>query len=96
MYGYEVSKGQEGCCLPGYPKLTRKEFPPSPGSKPLPDNLNAVYYSYTDTAMYFFKDDEYWVNEAFHPLDRLRTNSVTGPHPMSNKWYDICDVDNEL
>ncbi|XP_014680153.1 PREDICTED: matrix metalloproteinase-21-like [Priapulus caudatus] len=96
VYGYEVAKGHEGSCLPGFPKMIRDEYPPSPGSKPLPNHPDAVYYSYTDTAMYILKNNEFWINEAFHPLDRLRTNSVKGPFPMSKKWYDICDVDSEL
>ncbi|GBM27548.1 hypothetical protein AVEN_257860-1 [Araneus ventricosus] len=93
VYAYDVSRGKEGCCLPGYPKHIHKEFPSVTKESSLPSHLDAVYYSYTDRSMYFFKGIYYWHNVAFNPLDRRRTNKVKGPWLISSKWYDICDVE---
>ncbi|XP_042898572.1 matrix metalloproteinase-21 isoform X2 [Parasteatoda tepidariorum] len=92
VYAYDVNKGREGCCLPGYPKHIHQEFPSVNKDSALPSHLDAVYYSYTDRSMYFFKGTHYWHNIAFNPLDRRRTNKVKGPWLISSKWYDICDV----
>ncbi|CAL1268580.1 unnamed protein product [Larinioides sclopetarius] len=93
VYAYDVSRGKEGCCLPGYPKHIHKEFPSVTKESSLPSHLDAVYYSYTDRSMYFFKGIYYWHNVAFNPLDRRRTNKVKGPWLVASKWYDICDVE---
>ncbi|GFU45318.1 matrix metalloproteinase-21 [Nephila pilipes] len=93
VYAYDVTRGKEGCCLPGYPKHTHKEFPSVNKESSLPSHLDAVYYSYTDRSMYFFKGIYYWHNIAFNPLDRRRTNKIKGPWLISSKWYDICDVE---
>ncbi|GIY90400.1 matrix metalloproteinase-21 [Caerostris darwini] len=93
VYAYDVSRGKEGCCLPGYPKHIHKEFPSITKEASLPSHLDAVYYSYTDRSMYFFKGIYYWHNVAFNPLDRRRTNKIKGPWLVSSKWYDICDVE---
>ncbi|XP_054706403.1 matrix metalloproteinase-21-like [Uloborus diversus] len=92
VYAYDVSKGTEGCCLPGYPKYIHQEFPSINKESSLPNHLDAVYYSYTDRSMYFLKGIHYWQNVAFNPLDRRRINKVKGPWLISSKWYDICDV----
>ncbi|XP_035208938.1 matrix metalloproteinase-21-like [Stegodyphus dumicola] len=93
IYAYDVSRGNEGCCLPGYPKHLHQEFPSVHKESSLPSYLDAVYYSYTDRSMYFFKGIYYWHNVAFNPLDRRRTNKIRGPCLISSKWYDICDVE---
>ncbi|XP_023236851.1 matrix metalloproteinase-21-like isoform X2 [Centruroides sculpturatus] len=93
VYAYDVSRGNEGCCLPGYPRKIQQEFPSARSESTLPANLDAVYYSYTDKSMYFFKGCYYWQNIGFKPLDRRRTNRIAGPWEISSKWYDICDVE---
>ncbi|KAG0421807.1 hypothetical protein HPB47_002318 [Ixodes persulcatus] len=92
VYAYDVSRGHEGCCLPGYPRSIVAEFPAAPDQGNLPHHVDAVYYSYTDRSMYFFKGTRYWQNVAFNPLDRRRTNRIAGPREISSKWFDICDV----
>ncbi|KAM7284656.1 matrix metalloproteinase-21-like [Ixodes scapularis] len=92
VYAYDVSRGHEGCCLPGYPRSIVAEFPAAPDQGNLPHHVDAVYYSYTDRSMYFFKGTRYWQNVAFNPLDRRRTNRIAGPREISSKWLDICDV----
>ncbi|XP_022242340.1 matrix metalloproteinase-21-like [Limulus polyphemus] len=93
VYAYDVNRGNEGCCLPGYPKEITKEFPAKSHESSLPDNLDAVYYSYTHHSMFFFKGNQFWKNLAFQPLGRERLNEIAGPWPISSKWYDICEVD---
>lgn len=95
VYGYDVSKGSTGCCLPGYPKRIKDEFTPADeDSRSLPRDLDAVYYSYTDKTLYFLKDRLFWELVTFHPHDRLRhNNNVVGPFFVHHKWYDICDTE---
>ncbi|KAK8399067.1 hypothetical protein O3P69_004264 [Scylla paramamosain] len=79
VYGYDVSKGSEGCCLPGYPRRIREEFPTvSPSTSRLPRQIDAAYYSYTDQKLYFIKGLHFWEVATFHPNDKQRNNSVVG------------------
>nr|XP_045595035.1 uncharacterized protein LOC123756091 [Procambarus clarkii] len=94
VYGYDVSKGSAGCCLSGYPRRIKDEFlPADSGSRPLPRDLDAVYYSYTDKTVFFIKDRLYWELVTFNPHDQLRNNNVVGPSYVHHKWYDICDTE---
>lgn len=94
VYGYDIRNGTEGCCLPGYPRLIHNEFMRADeGSRNLPKKLDAVYYSYTDQTLYFFKERLFWELVTFHPRDTKRTNAVLGPFFVHDKWYDICDTD---
>ncbi|KAK4317820.1 hypothetical protein Pmani_011144 [Petrolisthes manimaculis] len=94
VFGYDVSKGTTGCCLPGYPKHIQDEFVALPTSRRrLPRSLDAAYYSYTQQTLFFFKEKFYWEVPSFHPLDRTRNNSVVGPFNVKDKWQDICDTD---
>ncbi|XP_037777210.1 matrix metalloproteinase-21-like [Penaeus monodon] len=94
VYGYDIRNGTEGCCLPGYPRLIHNEFiRADEGSRNLPKKLDAVYYSYTDQTLYFFKERLFWELVTFHPRDTKRTNAVLGPFFVHDKWYDICDTD---
>ncbi|XP_076345934.1 matrix metalloproteinase-21-like [Tachypleus tridentatus] len=93
VYAYDVERGNEGCCLPGYPRKINLEFPSTDPKSKLPHNLDAVYYSYSDRSMYFFKGKYYWKNRAFNPLDRRRRNTIVGPKLISSKWHDICDTE---
>lgn len=105
MYAYDPRRGHHGCCLPGYPKEISQEFPISlskadggeevvaPNKSRSLSNLDAVYYSYTDKGMYFFKGSTYYENVAFNPGDRRRVNKLKGPKDVSTKWRDICNVE---
>ncbi|XP_013785656.2 matrix metalloproteinase-21-like [Limulus polyphemus] len=93
VYAYDTERGNEGCCLPGYPREIKLEFPSASPKSKLPSNLDAIYYSYFNRAMYFFKGKLFWENKAFNPLDRKRKNEIVGPWPISSKWYDICEVE---
>ncbi|UYV84867.1 hypothetical protein LAZ67_X003778 [Cordylochernes scorpioides] len=92
VYGYDLSRGEEGCCLPGYPRSLSQEFPISKGRRPLPKRLDSVYYSYTDGKMYLMRGSLYWVNIDFD-LSSPRRNLVVGPRDIAKRWKDICDVD---
>lgn len=92
VYVFDPKEPQEtrGCCV-----RTRKiteEFPSPEGDKPLPENLDAVYYSYKDSAMYFIRDEEVWQNTLFHPRQKHVKNSVKYLGKWYEKWFDICDV----
>lgn len=65
-----------------------EEFPPEPGHKALPANLDAVYYSFRDNMLYFFKGEELWRNKLYDPIH----NSVEYLGHWYDKWVDICDV----
>ena len=78
------------CCLR---KLKiQEEFPAVENSIPLPDNLDAVYYSYDDDSMYFIKDEDVWKNVAFHKRQKHIKNGVLYMGKWFDKWFDICDV----
>ena len=83
-------KETKGCCV--RQRTLREEFPAAEGSKPLPDNLDSVYYSYKDSAMYFIRDEDVWQNVLFHPRQKHVKNSVKYLGKWYEKWFDICDV----
>lgn len=93
VYGYDVSRGKEGCCLPGYPRYIKKEFPSVVPKFHLPSNLDSVYFSYTDHTVYFFKGHRFWKNVGFNVKDKRKVNRINGPWEISSHWFDICDVD---
>ncbi|XP_045132471.1 matrix metalloproteinase-21-like [Portunus trituberculatus] len=96
VYGYDVSKGSEGCCLPGYPRRIREAFPTvSPSTHRLSRGIDAAYYSYTDQKLYFIKGLYFWEVATFHPNDKQRNNSVVGPFYVHTKWHYICDTEIE-
>lgn len=92
VYVYDPKEPKEtrGCCV--RKKKITEEFPPAEGSKPLPANLDSVYYSYKDSAMYFIRDEEVWQNVLFHPRQKHVKNSVKYLGNWFEKWFDICDV----
>ncbi|XP_076308828.1 matrix metalloproteinase-21-like [Tachypleus tridentatus] len=92
VYAYDVNRGHEGCCLPGYPKDITKEFPPETPESKLPDNLDAVYYSYAHRSMFFFKGKLFWENKSFSPLDKHRRNKIVGPWSISSKWLQLWTI----
>lgn len=96
VYVYDPKGPEEtqSCCLR---KLKiQEEFPAVDNSRPLPDNLDAVYYSYDDDSMYFIKDEEVWKNVAFHKRQKHIKNGVMYIGKWFDKWFDICDVNTHL
>lgn len=92
VYVFDPKEPKEtrGCCV--RQKKITEEFPSIEGDKPLPANLDSVYYSYKDTAMYFIRDEEVWQNVLFHPRQKHVKNSVKYLGNWYEKWFDICDV----
>uniref|UniRef100_A0A6A7G9L7 Matrix metalloproteinase-14-like n=2 Tax=Hirondellea gigas TaxID=1518452 RepID=A0A6A7G9L7_9CRUS len=94
VYGYNVSAGGEGCCLPGYPRSLQQEFTAiDDQTRPLPNRLDAVYYSYHHKTLLIIKGRHYWKVVSYHPLDQHRTNLIRGPSLVRRRWPDICDTD---
>lgn len=92
VYDPELKGDEKGCCV--RVRSIAEEFPPLDGEEPLPPNLDSVYYSYKDQAMYFFKDEEVWKNELFHPKQKQIRNGIKKIGNWYDKWFDICDVRN--
>ena len=92
VYVFDPKEPKEtrGCCV-RQNKLA-DEFPAAEGSKPLPPNLDSVYYSYKDSSVYFIRDEEVWQNVLFHPRQKHVKNSVKYLGKWYEKWFDICDV----
>ena len=92
MYVYDPKEPKDslGCCV-RVTNLT-DEFPPAVGHRPLPANIDAVYYSYIDQAMYFIQGEDVWQNVLFHPRQKSVKNSVKYLGKWWDKWFDICDV----
>jgi hypothetical protein len=66
-----------------------EEFPTLDGDKPLQGGIDSVYYSYNDTTVYFFKGEDVWKNELFHPRQKQIRNGIK----YVGKWYEHCKVD---
>lgn len=73
----------------------REEYP-SVDDSPLPDNLDAVYYSYKEKSMYFLKGEDVWKNVRFHRRQRNTVNEIRHEGKWYDHWYDICDVKNTI
>ncbi|ESO91057.1 hypothetical protein LOTGIDRAFT_122269 [Lottia gigantea] len=90
IYDPKMENGTSGCCV-RIRKIT-EEFPPVDGEEPLPSDLDAVYYSYKDQAIYFIKDEYVWKNVKFHLRQKQIVNGVKKEGLWYNKWFDICDI----
>lgn len=80
----------KGCCV----RIQKiwEEFPALEGEKPIEGDLDAVYYSYNDTTVYFFKGEDVWKNELFHPRQKQIRNGIKYVGKWYDHWYDICEV----
>lgn len=72
-------------------------FPGWGNASPMENNVDAAYFSYTNTAYYLFKDSYFW--KLAGPRDRLLNphlyipeNAVGPRQKISSYWKDICDV----
>ena len=93
VYVVDPMEPQEtrGCCV--RKRRISEEFPPATeGDLPLPDKLDAVYYSYGDRMQYFIKGENLWRNRVFDPRQRRAVNSVEFMGKWYERWMDICDV----
>lgn len=90
VFDPKVPESSQGCCL--RKGKIQDEFPAVVDSKPLPDNIDAVYYSHVDESMFFIKDEDVWQNIAFHPRQKHLTNGLKYIGKWYDKWFDICDV----
>lgn len=93
VYVYDPTDEEDetkGCCL----RIRKiwEEFPPLDGERQIEGDLDAVYYSYNDTTIYFFKGEDVWKNELFHPRQKQIKNGVKYVGNWFAHWYDICDV----
>lgn len=69
------------------------EFPLLDGEgQAFPSSVDAVYISYNDQSMYFFKDDDVWKNTLYHPRQKVIKNGLKYVGQRYKKWFDICDV----
>ncbi|XP_069774061.1 matrix metalloproteinase-21-like [Narcine bancroftii] len=79
----------------GFPKKIIDVFPPvDPGDHPL-GGLDAVYFSYTHRAIFFFKGVHFWRvigrrDRASNPS--LPYNGLWPRRNISDQWLDICNV----
>lgn len=78
-------------------ELIREAFPGWGGAAPLPNNIDAAYYSYKDWSYYFFKDNYYWkmadnrereINKGIY----IPENAVGPKKRITSNWLYICDV----
>ncbi|XP_044129857.1 matrix metalloproteinase-21-like [Bufo gargarizans] len=77
--------------VPGYPKAIIDVFPAyADGDHPQSD-LDAVYYSFTHQSIYFFKDIYVW-RMVGGQQDSVPHNALLPRVPISEQWFDICDV----
>ncbi|XP_041371054.1 matrix metalloproteinase-21-like [Gigantopelta aegis] len=92
VYVYDPKEPEDtrGCCV--RKRLVTEEYPALEGETPLPANLDAVYYSYKDKAMFFIKGEEYWINSLYHPKQKVIQNAIEYKGKWYEKWFDICDV----
>ncbi|MBN3283716.1 MMP21 protein, partial [Polyodon spathula] len=79
----------------GYPRRIDDVFPAVVDDDHPVGNLNAVYFSYYNQAIYFFKDRVFWkvVDDKERLVNpALPYNSLLPHHKISEQWFDICDV----
>ncbi|XP_026690400.2 matrix metalloproteinase-21-like [Ciona intestinalis] len=72
-------------------------FPGWGGASPLPSNIDAAYYSYTEQAYFFYKGHYFWKmagnpERLANPRMWIPRNAVGPRRRISSNWKDICDV----
>ncbi|XP_050396044.1 matrix metallopeptidase-21 [Patella vulgata] len=90
VYDPKTENFTNGCCV--RKRKIVEEFPALEGEDPLPNDLDAVYYSYKDQAIYFIKDEYVWHNALFNIGQKVIQNGVKKDGLWYNKWFDICDI----
>ncbi|XP_055487790.1 LOW QUALITY PROTEIN: matrix metalloproteinase-21-like [Leucoraja erinacea] len=88
---------EQNTTVSGYPRSIVDLYPPLvKGDHPL-GQLDAVYYSYTHSALFLLKGALYWrvVGEQERQLNAsLPLNALLPHHRIAQRWHDICEVDN--
>lgn len=58
----------------------------------LPLPIDAVYYSYADKTIYFFKGNDYWADTCFDLASSTVDSCIEYKGLWADHWYDICDI----
>ncbi|XP_056425157.1 matrix metalloproteinase-21-like isoform X3 [Hyla sarda] len=81
--------------LGGYPQRITDMFPSvTPSDHPI-GNLDAVYYSFTHQALFFFKGVYFWKVVGSKERSQNASLPINGVLPrrrVSEQWFDICDI----
>ncbi|XP_002721290.3 matrix metalloproteinase-21 [Oryctolagus cuniculus] len=92
VFAFDVNRNQ----VPSsYPVALTKAFPAvAPHSHPV-RRIDAAYYSYAHGSLFFFKGSAYWKVVSAKDKQQnpqLPANGLLPEQPISEKWFDICDV----
>nr|XP_004659252.2 matrix metalloproteinase-21 [Jaculus jaculus] len=92
VFAFDVNRNQ---VLSSYPRKITHVFPAvEPHNHPF-RSIDAAYYSYAHSSIFFFKGKAYWkvVSDKDKQLNsRLPLNGLLPKRPASEKWFDVCDV----
>nr|AAI11523.1 Mmp21 protein [Mus musculus] len=92
VFAFDVNRNQ---VLNSYPKKMSQVFPAiMPQNHPF-RNLDSAYYSYAHNSIFFFKGNSYWKvvsDKDKQQNTRLPLNGLFPKKPVSEKWFDVCDV----
>nr|XP_019597748.1 PREDICTED: matrix metalloproteinase-21 [Rhinolophus sinicus] len=92
VFAFDVNRNQ---VLGSYPKKMTDVFPAiEPQNHPF-RSIDSAYYSFAHKSVFFFKGSLYW--KVVTDADRrqrpwLPSNGVFPKKPISEKWFDVCDV----
>ncbi|CAO2583656.1 Matrix metalloproteinase-21 [Lemmus lemmus] len=92
VFAFDVNQNQ---VLNSYPKKMSQVFPAvMPQNHPF-RNIDSAYYSYAHGSVFFLKGNSYWkvVSDKDKKYNsRLPLNGLFPKKPISEKWFDVCDV----
>ncbi|XP_043836164.1 matrix metalloproteinase-21 [Dromiciops gliroides] len=92
VFAFDVDRHQVAS---SYPKRMVDTFPPvAPPDHPFRD-IDAAYFSYAHSAIFFLKGNAYWkvVNDKDRQQNSsLAFNALLPKRYISQQWFDICDV----
>ncbi|XP_069467608.1 matrix metalloproteinase-21 [Ambystoma mexicanum] len=82
-----------------YPRRITDVFPAISRSNHPMGNIDASYYSYTHSAIFLFKGEEYW--KVANEKDRLQNpklpyNGLFPRRKISEQWLDVCNVHSSM
>lgn len=81
--------------LSSYPVTLTKAFPAvAPHSHPV-RRIDVAYYSYAHSSLFLFKGSAYWKVVSAKDKQQnpqLPANGLLPEQPISETWFDICDV----
>ncbi|KAM4636956.1 matrix metalloproteinase-21 [Discoglossus pictus] len=96
VYAYDVNRNQ---VVPNFPKRFTALFPAVSTNNHPKGNIDAAYYSYTHSSLFFFKGKEFWkvVNDKERRSNpSLPYNGLLAKGKISEQWFDICNVHSSL